>query len=337
MPRFVQPLTATTDNYQYFSCPKSTFVTVQVFNNGVDIGYGDTGGRGSGLGSAMYPPVDEYLALQTATLPRLCDEIRFRSHVKGTPAQIQITAQGSADLPSDLPLSVGISDNFITINPNGTVGANFTGLINALGLILPAGTGAVSQAQNTVTWNRTTDNVPIATLYAFDQPPGSGDQDQIGITSYGGGRTTQEVGLTATAASPRQAYFVVEGQNGSDPNTRVYAGAVNGSSVVQSATIIDAAGNSDFIQTMGGLRNWIITPLSNTATGAIPSGGDVSITAAIPGNPFSVMGFNAWMMLGQLTNGGARYISWAVTQWLTSTNQVTIEFHNFYGAALGSF
>lgn len=144
------PLTTVTDQYQYFSCPGTEYVTLQAFGNGIDIGYGRAEG-GTGVGSASYPPNDDYLALQSAALPRRCDEIRFRNHVPGRVAQLQITAQGFRDLPSGNPLAGSFSNNFITIDANGNISVSFLNIIGPLGAVLapqPSGdtTGATDTA-----------------------------------------------------------------------------------------------------------------------------------------------------------------------------------------------
>jgi hypothetical protein len=59
--------------------------------------------------------------------------------------------------------------NYLTINPaTGAIGANFTGLINALGLILPAALPPLTQTpSNTIEWQRPSDGTPVADIYAF--------------------------------------------------------------------------------------------------------------------------------------------------------------------------
>lgn len=71
----------------------------------------------------------------------------------------------------------GILQNFVTINPTtGVTNFNFTGIINALGLIIPAATGAslTSALQNRVEWTDTAGDI-IAELFA--NTTGTGQED----------------------------------------------------------------------------------------------------------------------------------------------------------------
>jgi len=245
MPRYVLPLTTVTDGYQYFSCPNTKFVTVQGFGNAIDIGYGE--GPGVSTGSGMYPPADEYIALQTATLPRNCDEIRFKNHTPGKPAQIQITAQGSGDIPSDIPLSVGISSNLLTINADGSVAANFPG-----GVTIPAGLNfGTSTSQNQVQWIRQSDGAVVAQIAGWDD--GSGNE---GLTVAA--RATQQANASWAALVAYDDTGVgragVLAQQGARGTTNPPAGTIGfptsvdayaGTPTVQ---IIDSLGKSSFVQ-----------------------------------------------------------------------------------------
>lgn len=85
---------ATTDEYQYLSCPRCTRITLQVTNAQVLIGFGESG-RTQLLrpGSATYPIQDEPYLPSTAGLYRPCDEIRVKSYTAGVPAQVKVIAQ----------------------------------------------------------------------------------------------------------------------------------------------------------------------------------------------------------------------------------------------------
>ena len=247
MSRFVLPLQTVSDGYTYFSCPNTQFVTVQVFNNGVDIGYGQ--GISGRQGSAMYPPADEYLALQTATLPRVCDEIRFKNHVPGQAAQIQVTTQGTDDLPSGNPLAVGISPNFLTVNSDGTVGATFTGLIQALGLKLPSYVGSpprLGPVTNSVQWQRQSDGAAIASITGSSSPL----QEGLEITSLANPATDQSY-MTLFAgdanANPPSVNHTLFRVPGDPTNTNESVTVTYG---LQSfvARILNGLGQSDFLK-----------------------------------------------------------------------------------------
>lgn len=244
----VLPLQAATDQYSYFSCPRTQFVTVQVFNNGVDIGYGT--GSGAAAGAAVYPPNDEYLALQTATYPRICDEIRIKNHVPGQVAQVQITAQGAEDLPPN-PLGVSVTPNFLTINADGTVGATFSGIIKAKGVSLPpkADPAVAPGPANQVTWQRTSDGASVAIVTAWDRP---GVPD-AGIQIYGGAKSDLSAAETNTyaeliAAGQSSANLIVAGTDtslSSGASVSASAGQLGGQGNV---LIISQDNRSSFIQ-----------------------------------------------------------------------------------------
>lgn len=230
----VLPLQAATDQYSYFSCPRTQFVTVQVFNNGVDIGYGT--GSGAAAGAAVYPPNDEYLALQTATYPRICDEIRIKNHVPGQVAQVQVTAQGAEDLPPN-PLGVSVTPNFLTVNADGTVGATFSGIIKAKGVSLPpkADPAVAPGPANQVSWQRTSDGASVAIITAWDRP---GVPD-AGIQIYGGAKSDLSAAAASTfvqllAAGQSSANLSVSGTDG---------GLSSGASIAASAGQLGGQGN----------------------------------------------------------------------------------------------
>jgi hypothetical protein len=74
----------TTDAYQTFACQGTRKVNVQVSVAGVLIGFGK-GVPGNYLSD------DEPYAGAVGSLLRDCDEIRFRSAIRGTPGQLTLT------------------------------------------------------------------------------------------------------------------------------------------------------------------------------------------------------------------------------------------------------
>lgn len=126
----------TTDDYQYFSCPRSSYVVVNVFNQGAYVGYGRTLGS-SGADQANYIQQDVYCAPGSTPI-FACDAIRFKSAVPGTPAIIAINANLDDELPSDATLAGVYSPTYLTIGTDGRVGATFTGIIRAQGVTLVA-------------------------------------------------------------------------------------------------------------------------------------------------------------------------------------------------------
>lgn len=234
--RYVLPLTASTNGYQYFACPQASYITVQVINAGVDIGFG------SGYPGAIYPPNDEYYALASATLPRACDEIRYKSHVANTPAQVQITAQGEEDLPSGIPLGPNVSPNFLTIDAQGRVSATFTGVVNAQGLNLQAAASSPGSA-NYINW-KDVNGALVASL--LGQRAGSPEADSwmawIQNSSY------------PAVPTGRNAYFKLNTDDSNDQLSVAQVAVISQANQFADNTkvIIDANGNSDFVKTSVG-------------------------------------------------------------------------------------
>lgn len=62
-----------------------------------------------------------------------------------------------------------LQPTYLTINPNtGLVGADFTGLVNALGLIIPAGSVFTPTPVNRIEWQRQSDGAVVADLYGVE-------------------------------------------------------------------------------------------------------------------------------------------------------------------------
>lgn len=77
--------TITTDEYQTLSCPGSSHLTLQISNAGIYIGYREIGGE--------YPANDEPFLPVVGGIDRPpFDEIRVKSYITGTPANVKIRA-----------------------------------------------------------------------------------------------------------------------------------------------------------------------------------------------------------------------------------------------------
>lgn len=258
MPRRVLPIGPAADGYTYFSCPGTSYVTVQVFNNGIDIGYGE------GYPAANYLGQDEYISQAAALYPRACDEIRFKNHVAGKIALVQITAQGTADLPGDTPLGISIDPTFVTINPDGStsitfdnatfnnatintatinnetvVGSNITNLMVAL-LQLFTGSTLPPAAASEIQWIRPSDSAVTADLFSTE------------VTI---GNVFDILRLLAIAAAPTPNAIAELGAQSAFGTALLEVGAgAAGASITTSipgaspATIQDNNSNSSFLQ-----------------------------------------------------------------------------------------
>jgi hypothetical protein len=138
--------------------------------------------------------------------------------------------------------------NYLTYDPaTGTIGGNFTGLIHALGLLIPASIAALgptAQTVNQVVWQRTSDGAVTASFTGYSGGV-TGDGLQAFAIDQGDGATFAQIGST----NPAQTRFatIVTNEGATDAGTNVQA-LIQGSSGLKSPTIMDAAGQSSFPQ-----------------------------------------------------------------------------------------
>lgn len=76
-------------------------------------------------------------------------------------ARVAALEQQLAALPPSLDQ---LSPSYLSLTPAGVLGANFTGLVNALGLILPAGTNFSPGPTNEIVWERSSDGAATAQI-----------------------------------------------------------------------------------------------------------------------------------------------------------------------------
>lgn len=143
--------------------------------------------------------------------------------------------------------------SYLTITPTGQVGADFTGLINALGLIIPAGISTQPQPQNQIVWEETNGGI-VANIFAADfagETELSLQSENPAQNPSGGGAVTLESQATQgiatlSAGGPGAAALTAE--------FVVSAGAAGGSAILQalafnsSAIVIDNQQRSNFVQ-----------------------------------------------------------------------------------------
>jgi len=297
--RYVLPLTAVTDQYQYFSCPNTVNVNVQAFNNGIDIGFG----YGLGPPEALsYLPTDEYLALTTLVGPRSCDGIRFKNHVPGQAGQIQITAQGVGDSG---PLGgASYQTNFLTVNPDGSIGATFTGNVR---LPLAPSSGAPLSSVEWVDLGNT--NEPGGTqglrgfIETYQQPiaPGNPITMQVGCQDqpfHQGGLDTQLIAGSINDVAALSVLNVFAQPGGANKTGITFQ---QGSGNV-AETIIDSLRNSIFPTLLGGAQKIRLAwgTVVNTYPGASTFSNTVAVNPGFGNNPIA-----AFVMGGVVSPGGA--------------------------------
>lgn len=250
MGRYVQQLVTVTDGYTEFPCPGTEYVNVQVFTAGVDIEYG------IGFPAPVYGPFPEYLALTGFAGNRQCDAIRFKNHVAGTPAQIQITAQGRDQYPLGVPQGDSFSPNFLSLSPSGAVNATFQGNVNVTeGETATSGVGGI--AASVIGWISTlTGNVQafLQAIHNSSPIPFSGHNFYMRVLNDAG-----------TGSATIDLYA------DSGPTSTVTASANDGTNSA-SVKIIDAKGVSDFTRSAATISyparavNTAYTPNANRPT-----------------------------------------------------------------------
>lgn len=160
------PFVTTTDDYQYLSCPGTSFIQALIQNAGVVVGYGTMTGS-SGPEAANYPMYDQTMLPGSFPVPQRCDAIRFKSMTPGVPAQIQIVARPNSELPEGVALQTAYVPSYLLVNPDGTIGANFTGHIQALALDLPSGSSFTNPESNSrITWTDRASGVQDGSMFA---------------------------------------------------------------------------------------------------------------------------------------------------------------------------
>ena len=73
-----------------------------------------------------------------------------------------------------------IAPNYLTIGTDGEVGADFTGLINALGLIIPAADSTPPALDQSVRWVDANGDM-VSQIYTFT---GAGSQSEVEIEAH---------------------------------------------------------------------------------------------------------------------------------------------------------
>ncbi len=160
-----------------------------------------------------------------------------------------------------------LSPTYLTVNPDGSIGATFTGdirarsivdtptngnvfklgadgslslkgLINALGLILPTGIG-LPGLQNRITWTRKSDGAMVADINSYvDSDPGGATSLGLGAAAPDHPGTTSGIAFRANQA----------GGNGNNNATISVGGRY--------ATLLDDQGASSFLQ-LEGKHRWM--------------------------------------------------------------------------------
>lgn len=145
--------------------------------------------------------------------------------------------------------------NYLTINPQtGRIGANFSGVINALGITLPEGVPPGAIATNKIQWTRAngaTDagGQPPGQLSVFDNPSGTDDLDILANAVPP--NTHANIIASASVNDAGSGYsgytqLAIQHDETHATSSRLYAQTQQGGSGTH-LTLLDAAGNSDLV------------------------------------------------------------------------------------------
>ena len=145
-----------------------------------------------------------------------------------------------------------LSPNYLTVTPAGLVSANFTGIVNALGLVLPASAVASPPPDSQIQWQRTSDGSLVASVSATDIV---NNQNIMSLINHGrSGSTLVESTMQAIMDSNGQAATIQVGAN-----TNAYGGPLAAVSAIAlyslsngyQRVILNSAGGSGYPQIHG--------------------------------------------------------------------------------------
>lgn len=226
----------TPDGWELFSCQNSGFATIQVVNGMVDLQVL----KGSGPTLATWDPVSDTLVPGSGTIVGPLHALRFKDHspVSDPPPQIAIRAEGGS--PLDSGAVPGWTPGYIRLNPDGTIGALFTG-----GVELRQASGWPPDENSAIIWRNAAGGV-VATIADTD----AAGSDILEIVSEDGGSGTPSVriGATRDLSDPTMDAFLYLT---SGPNPGTVNRSIRGKAGTQDFEIMDGARQSSFIQIEG--------------------------------------------------------------------------------------
>ena len=161
--------------------------------------------------------------------------------------------------------------NYLTVNPNGTVSADFSGTIQAIGVILPTSEGGAALGQSSVIWQEPQLPYQSASIFSqFQGTPGSNELSEFYITSDGQPSAAIYVGASSTDIN-------VSPPTNNGAQLQVSAGTSGSAlaAVTQSGkyarTILDGNNNSDFALTGTGAAASVTQSSGVSTTSSIPT------------------------------------------------------------------
>jgi hypothetical protein len=199
-----------------------------------------------------------------------------------------------------------LSPNYLTVDAAGHVGASFTGLINALGLILPAGVVSGPPLSSQIQWTRQADGALIADLLSYE----SGTVDVL------------QMDAKATAANYHSLVQLDALGFAGGQTATLYLSSANNALAQAKATVlagshtvmlVDDAGESSFLQLPSPKQLIAVNgTLSFTWPGSVQAA--VVGTVTLPSGPYS----GIEVLLGYDNTSGTVYTGGANVQAMTN-------------------
>lgn len=158
-----------------------------------------------------------------------------------------------------------LSPNYLTLNADGSVGATFSGLINAAqGVTIPS--SASKTSINAIQWIRASDGAAVATIDGQNPNPASGTS------------------LELVAEGPDRNKVARLTLNGNNPGAQQSSVSVNAGAIAK--TLLAADGTSDYVQLAGGTSKLLLQGADigvNLTAGAVGAPAATNFTCAALG------------------------------------------------------
>lgn len=169
-----------------------------------------------------------------------------------------------------------LSPTYLTIDGQGRVSASFTGLINALGLVIPSGVSTtVPAGVNEIAWERASDGALVANVWA-------GEAGGVDVVQVNAGNPQHPLESQATA-------ILQASTTASSDAVGVFNGTFSGRHAIVFDlanvlyTALDSAGNSRFVQNGGDVNVKLAAGQTNVTFSGSSFSNTVPVFPALPG------------------------------------------------------
>lgn len=211
-----------------------------------------------------------------------------------------------------------LTPNYLTVSPDGKIGATFSGSIEAQGIVLPAGTGFSSTPPKVdrIEWDRASDGAAVATIYGWSNAAGHTEGVSVSAAAAEvGGATNTSLNAYDDLGALQAALGVTQQSRGAG---QVFA-SVTGAG---GRLILDSSGNANFVQTpaTGAYRLQALSGVCTWNGGGFAS--PLTPVAFTAGPASSV-----WAVAGQLGNNGF-YCACQYVALTASTGEVSMSTTN---------